>query len=186
MIGMYDPSIDAHPKWKDRPCNTHIYLRIVSGHLDMTVCNRSNDAVWGMTGANAVHMTYLQEMIACGIGKPVGRYYVMTNNLHIYEHHWPSLASPQTYDYYRENIGVTPYPLMVGELEVSELMEECERFVGYGAAGDYTSGWINDVVVPMYEHYMCRLNGDKDTYDLMETKATDWRLAEKLWRRWHK
>ena len=88
VIAMYDPSQDYSPHWKDRPCNTHIYFRVVNGKLDMTVCNRSNDVVWGMCGANAVHMTYLQELVASGIRRPVGRYHVMTNNLHIYEHHW--------------------------------------------------------------------------------------------------
>jgi hypothetical protein len=37
----------------------------------------------------------------------------------------------------------------------------------------------------MYQHYQCRLNGDKNSYDLDEVKAEDWKIACKLWREWH-
>ena len=49
---------------KDLPCNTHVYFSIREGFLDMTVCNRSNDLIWGCCGANAVHMSFLQEYVA--------------------------------------------------------------------------------------------------------------------------
>lgn len=185
VISMYDPRQDHHAVWKDRPCNTHIYFRIVDGRLDMTVCNRSNDAVWGMTGANAVHMTYLQELIAAGLRVPVGKYHVMTNNLHIYQRHWTLLDSPKTYDHYRD-AEVEPYALLgPNETSVWEFLNECEAFVLNDGEGYYKSSWINDVVIPMYEHYMCRLNGDKYSYDVDENMATDWRRAEILWREWH-
>jgi hypothetical protein len=181
---MYDTDRDSYAGWKDRPCNTHIYFRLVNGSLDMTVCNRSNDAVWGMCGANAVHMTYLQELVALAIRTPVGRYHVMTNNLHIYDRHWPMLSGPQTFDYYEQD-GIEPYPLLHGEMDYYELLNECAMFVANDVDGYYKSRWINDVVVPMYEHYQCRLNGDKLTYDTNETMATDWRLAENHWREAH-
>ena len=39
-------------KSKDVPCNTHAYFAInAEGSLDLTVCNRSNDLVWGCLGA---------------------------------------------------------------------------------------------------------------------------------------
>jgi thymidylate synthase len=71
VITMWDPVADLGTIAKDRPCNTHVYLRVrqdtqvvnrtteqdkkdrsiritVSSHvLDLTVCCRSNDAVWG-------------------------------------------------------------------------------------------------------------------------------------------
>lgn len=52
--------------------------------LDMTVTNRSNDIVWGMFGANAVHFSFLQEYLACAIGVEVGHYHQFSNNAHIY------------------------------------------------------------------------------------------------------
>lgn len=84
VLTMWDPTTDLGANKKDIPCNTHIYLRMVKDALDMTVCNRSNDVIWGMTGANAVHMTLLHEFIASAIGKPLGWYRVFTNNAHIY------------------------------------------------------------------------------------------------------
>ena len=182
VIGMYDPAQDYLTRWRDRPCNTHIYFRILGGCLDMTVCNRSNDAVWGLAGANIVHMTYLQELIASAIGVPMGRYYVMTNNLHIYSPHYPLLEAPVTLDYYHTRLDVTPEPLITGDCDWYTFLYECKQFIAHGSDRNYTNVWLQDTVKPMYEHYMCRLNGDKDTYDTAEVKAKDWRKACELWR----
>lgn len=66
------------------PCNTHAYFAIRNGELNMTVCNRSNDAVWGAFGANAVHFSFLLEYMAMRVGVPMGGYCQITNNLHVY------------------------------------------------------------------------------------------------------
>jgi thymidylate synthase len=86
VLGMWDPMHDCYDQQTvDLPCNTHIYFaRNETGALDMTVCNRSNDLVWGALGANVVHMSFLQEHVANGIGCAVGKYYQFTNNLHGY------------------------------------------------------------------------------------------------------
>lgn len=82
--------------WRDRPCNTQVYLRVRPKHLirggeptydnvlDMTVTCRSNDIVWGAYGANAVHFSVLQEYLAAQVGVEVGRYYQVSNNYHVY------------------------------------------------------------------------------------------------------
>lgn len=95
---------DLTGQWKDRPCNTHCYLRVRSesrietprsGYtadnytvatpvLDLTVCCRSNDMIWGAHGANAVHFSYLQEYLADRIGVGVGTMYQLSNNYHAY------------------------------------------------------------------------------------------------------
>lgn len=69
---------------KDVPCNTQIFFRILGGRLDMTVLCRSNDAIWGTYGANAVHFSVLQEYMASQIGIGIGLYYQVANNFHIY------------------------------------------------------------------------------------------------------
>lgn len=66
------------------PCNTHAYFAIRDGKLNMTVMNRSNDAMWGCFGANAVHFSLLLEYMAMHIGVPMGSYFQFTNNLHVY------------------------------------------------------------------------------------------------------
>lgn len=88
VIAMWDGSGDLGGKSLDYPCNTSILCRIVDGELDFTITNRSNDLVFGLCGANAVHMSILQEYMAARIGVPVGRWYHMTNNLHVYERHY--------------------------------------------------------------------------------------------------
>lgn len=82
-------------------CNTHVYFRVrkelINAHtnsttadpeykcfLDMTVCCRSNDIIWGAYGANAVHFSVLQEYMAARIGVGIGKYYQISNNYHMY------------------------------------------------------------------------------------------------------
>jgi len=70
---------------KDIPCNDLIMFRVVwDSYLDMTVCNRSNDLIWGMCGANAAHFSMIQEYVAAKAGYLVGRYVQFSNNLHMY------------------------------------------------------------------------------------------------------
>ena len=97
VLTMWDPEVDlARPGLKDRPCNTHVYFRVRSPggaipvdrsdlSLDMTVCCRSNDAIMGAYGANAVHFAFLQEYVAAMVGVGVGFYYQMSNNFHLYQ-----------------------------------------------------------------------------------------------------
>jgi thymidylate synthase len=92
VLSMWDPGDrgDLASDSKDLPCNTQAYFsRTDTGALDMMVTNRSNDAVWGALGANAVHFSFLQEYLATMIGCHVGRYWQVTNNLHLYlNYHW--------------------------------------------------------------------------------------------------
>jgi hypothetical protein len=66
------------------PCNTHCYLDLRGGRLNMTVCNRSNDILWGCYGANQVQFSMLLEYLAVMIGVPMGVYRQFSNNLHAY------------------------------------------------------------------------------------------------------
>lgn len=87
VLAMWDGSADlptANAGGKDVPCNTQAFFSLVDGKLQMTVCNRSNDVVWGAYGANAVHFSILQEYVAAALGVPVGRYYQISNDYHIY------------------------------------------------------------------------------------------------------
>lgn len=70
---------------KDVPCNTHVYFDIGDrGVLNMTVCCRSNDILWGAYGANIVHFSILQEYMAARIGVGIGKMYQLSNNYHVY------------------------------------------------------------------------------------------------------
>jgi thymidylate synthase len=79
---------------KDVPCNTHAYFQMITDEqgtrLDMTVCCRSNDALWGAHGANAVHFSVLQEYVAAKLARTldhdirIGGMVQLSNNYHVY------------------------------------------------------------------------------------------------------
>ena len=75
---------EGGPASRDLPCNTQVYFSIRNRQLHMTVCNRSNDVIWGAFGANAVHFSILMEYMAAMIGVPMGIYTQFSNNLHLY------------------------------------------------------------------------------------------------------
>ena len=85
VLQIWDPdSKDLEGDFKDRPCNLLVMFRIRQGCLDMTVCNRSNDLIWGLAGSNVVQFGLLQEYMAGHLGIPAGTYTQFTNNLHAY------------------------------------------------------------------------------------------------------
>lgn len=87
VLQMWDGHRDFHvgvAGGRDIPCNTSIYFDLLDGVLNMTVSNRSNDAIWGAYGANVVHMSILHQYVAHQLGAQIGTYYQVSNNLHIY------------------------------------------------------------------------------------------------------
>jgi thymidylate synthase len=81
----FDPDfLVAKNGGKAVPCNTHAYVTLREGVLNLMVCNRSNDLLFGMLGANVVHMSFLQEYLAMRLGASVGAYHQVTNNMHVY------------------------------------------------------------------------------------------------------
>jgi len=93
VLGIWDPIGDLGTNSRDLPCNTTVYFQqsCRDGSLDMTVCNRSNDLVWGALGANVVHFAFLHAYIAANVNMAIGRYYQFTTNLHCYEQHFELL-----------------------------------------------------------------------------------------------
>lgn len=180
VLGMWDPGSDLVPH-NDLPCNTHIYFRIVNGALEMTVCNRSNDFVWGMLGANVVHMTILQELVAHGAGVPIGHYRVMTNNLHIYkglDKFGGIINTVAEYNPYLEQM--FPLPLLAEKETVDGFLNDCEEFIeGRGTA----SLWFKHVAWPMLRSWKAHKDGNKEQarFHAEEIGAPDWRIACVEW-----
>lgn len=177
VISMWDPRNDLS-NHSDLPCNTSIMFRKVQGDLDMTVVNRSNDLIWGMLGANAVHMTYLHELISHISGIPMGLYKVFTNNLHIYKNMpnfepiWETRVPDDPY----LNATMETYPLLVGHETYTQLVGDCARLIANEDA-DWETFWGANVVAPMYDAYMARLEGRDGRDEVSDIAATDWRLA---------
>jgi hypothetical protein len=186
VMGMWDPAVD-NDFHVDVPCNTHIYFNMnLHGYLDMTVCNRSNDIVWGMLGANIVHMTYLHELVAFAIGEQMGRYRVMTNNLHLY-HNLPNftelfnMGRAKNDPYMQDRVAA--YPLMQPGEHWQDLLWDCRELLGLVGAAHFKTKWVRDVAHPIYQTYIARQQGDTKGENewVQKIKATDWKEACIQW-----
>lgn len=69
---------------KDIPCCRLLQFMIVDGSLNCTSYFRSNDLLFGLQQVNVFNNTLIQEVLACILGVPVGKYYHVANNLHYY------------------------------------------------------------------------------------------------------
>lgn len=180
VLGMWDPVADLAEDKRDLPCNTHIYFRLTTEGLDMTVCNRSNDVIWGMLGANVVHFTMLQELIATATGSEVGMYHVFTNNLHFYpgmyknaEKLW-NLTTP--HNPYWHGVSVQPLPLLHGNELIWDFLDDCKGFPEN--LENLHTRWFRNVAKPMFHAWFKRKSGLGDGLaDAEQIEAPDWRLA---------
>ena len=192
VIGMWDPVADCGVNFADIPCNTTIYFRRREHHLDMTVCNRSNDIYWGAYGANAVHMSILQEFIARALGIGMGYYYQVSNNYHLYTglielesnsaremmaHH--SLKNDHYSAHFIET--VKPYPLMVTEPDA--WMADLAVFMTNPTQrGSFNDPFFKDVACPMFCAWHERKQKTSDgAHWVSQIAAEDWRLACTEW-----
>lgn len=116
IIQMWHPTEDQfeHERMKDVPCNITCHIQIVRGHLELTVFCRSNDLIWGATGANAVHFSILQEYLAANLSVPMGRMYQISSNLHVYKNVFDELTSKNYKDVTSIN---TPADVIVNNAE---------------------------------------------------------------------
>lgn len=184
VLGMWDPQYDLQHH-NDLPCNTHIYFRVDrEDKLNMTVCNRSNDVIWGMLGANAVHMTYLQELIAHGAGIDIGMYHVFSHNAHIYKglpKYSEILNTTAAVDHYiNPEAGCRPMPLLLKLETVGMFLEDCHKFIT--GQTNFQCEWMYRVALPMYNSWMARKDKINDGMeDAMNIAASDWRYACVEW-----
>jgi hypothetical protein len=176
VMGMWDPSVDFN-NHNDLPCNTQIMFRWNTKHeqLDMTVINRSNDLIWGMLGANVVHMTYLFELVCFMAGLEMGNYHVFTNNLHVYKNlpkYEEIMGTIGCEDIYWD---FEPYPLLKTGETYEELVEDCRNLTGFKQA-PLNTDWMNDVARPIHDLWRSR-----HPSDLADIMAGDWRISCKEW-----
>jgi hypothetical protein len=181
IMQMWDADEDLASPSKDLPCNTQIMLRVVKeGELDMLVTNRSNDLIWGALGANIVHMTMLHELIASAAGLPLGRYRVVSNNLHMYtgmpkfKEIWDHEPETSMYDIRRNYM-----PLLRSEEKLGDFLTDCEELVEGGNETSFRTEWMEGVGAEMYELWFARKNGKP--YDSKGIDCEHWRKACDSW-----
>ena len=150
----------------------------------MTVCNRSNDMIWGCYGANAVHFSVLQEFLSIAVGLPLGVYRQFSNNLHFYTSTHPVgwidiPPSASTYDAYL--LGTLTHPLFK-KLSWQQFLQEVEDFCTAPELGHKSrSRLIRNVAHPMYASWCERKAGGVGLEELKSCAAEDWQLACKQW-----
>ena len=187
VVSMWDAEDILAMSSKDLCCNTHIYFaRDPQGNLDMTVCNRSNDLVWGALGANVVHFSFLQEYIAARIGCQPGKYYQFTNNLHGYLNtiapvrdlaNQTGIASVYELD---ATIRNRHYAVLT-KLEAKEFELDLHKL----GTGNYTTQFFREVVEPMETAWQAyKDHGPLAAVDgCLKIMAPDWRVAAVAWMR---
>lgn len=192
VVQMWDATKDLGRNGKDLPCNTQVYFsRDEDGALDMTVCNRSNDVVWGAYGANAVHFSILQEYVAAMIGCEMGAYWQISNNFHGYlktmekvDHLDDQSACafsdrPNPYDNF------TPHPLVSVDIKMWD--QDLRMFLDHPDAIGFRDPFFRRVAMPIrraYEAYKSLDGAERFTVAseiLQQCKADDWRLACEEW-----
>ena len=193
VLTMWDPRVDLSVNKNDIPCNTQIFFRVreFEAHdgmkkpvLDMMVCNRSNDAIWGAYGANAVHMSVLHEVMAGLAGVELGTYYQTSFNFHAYEPILKKIGAPEDTAYLGE-----PSPLVRGNTpserrkDAKELLAACALVIaseGYESTGNH---WLDTTVRPMMMAHQLWKGGHRPSAieSLNEVESTDWRAAAKAW-----
>lgn len=191
VIQMWDARVDLGRNGKDVPCNTQIYLRVHNNNeqavpeLDMTVTCRSNDAVWGAHGANAVHFSVLQEFIAHDLGIVVGTLYQVSNNYHVYLNQYnPDDLRGLYWDDSRYGlVGAVPYPLIKNST-VADWLIDLEIFLNEPEAhNEYHDEFFIDVAVPMFNSWQSHKRGaavDAMAY-ANQIAAVDWHIACTEW-----
>lgn len=184
VIAMWDPLADMAMDKRDVPCNTHLYFDLRGGKLNMTVCCRSNDALWGAYGANVVHMSILQEVIAHGVGVPMGRYRQMSNNFHVYTE-LPMVEallqeSPIPVDDPYTTERAYPVPLLQDHETVQDLLDDCEAFF-LRPYEEAQTAFMWNVAVPLREAYLARKAGEPFLEHLSDAWECDWLVAFRQW-----
>jgi hypothetical protein len=199
VLSIWDPVQDLGATTKDTPCNDLIMLKIRDNKLNMTVCNRSNDVIWGAYGANVVQFSVLQEFIAASVGVYMGTYTQVSDSYHVYselplwkdyvmgkwrpsghvdnpyEQVWASALFRDPMDAHYAQIDAERFVDLVGvgRPEMA-LMEERLRF---------QSTAFREVGLHMLQAFLCHKAGDKDGAMVSADRivSLDWRMACKQW-----
>lgn len=119
IISLWDPARDTVAGSRDYPCTQTVHFMCApDGHLDCYVHMRSNDLVWGASGANIPNWCLLQQLVAAASGLEIGTYYHVADNLHVYERHFPMLQSvARDISWHRADLHDTP-PMAPHELRL--------------------------------------------------------------------
>lgn len=181
VLQMWSCPLDLGSPVKDVPCNTQVYFEVFQGRLNMTVTCRSNDVIWGAYGANAVHFSFLQEIIAHELKVQVGRYYQLSNNYHLYTEFGqgkellktPSLALD---DFYESRL---PEPILLYGESMGDLIRDCEDFFNGTLDEHARTSFMRMTAIPLHNAYLDRKAGKP--WNREAIPHNDWGVAFLKW-----
>lgn len=183
VLQIWDHKLDLNIKSNDIPCNDMIFLKIRDEKLRITVCNRSNDLIWGCTGANVVQFSMLQEYLASMIGCGVGEYSQVSDSYHVYidNPQWDKLKNipylPKRDPYHSGE--VTNYPLITNP---ESFDKELEVFLNGNRLLFWDNLFFTEVAIPIYDAWFAHKDCKNGALVIRENcKATDWKLACLEW-----
>lgn len=202
VISMWDARVDGNGKQgKDFPCNLMILPAISEWknprtgqdekRLDFTIINRSNDLVWGLCGANAVHMSMLQEFMAGALGLRVGTWHHFTNNLHVYDKHLDLVKSVAEgvrsstrpwVNYCGDTNNHRDDPYFVNPTNWRDFLIECEDICN-GKQEGFRNSFLEETVEPVWASWREWKSGNYgEAIEIAEcVDAYDWRKAVVEW-----
>jgi len=184
VLQIWDAKRDLGADVKDVPCNDLIILKVRECALHMTVCCRSNDAIWGCYGANVVHFSMLQEYMASMIGVNVGEYVQISDSFHVYNDnpYWKKvkenigLVGELEEDPYSSRI-VSPWP-MVQDPETWDRELYC--FLNQHTC-NYKNSFFTQVAIPIHLAWMSHKHDNSGHLFVSDIAASDWRMACHEW-----
>lgn len=189
VLQMWDTAADLGMDGKDFPCNLIATFRINPyGKLDMYVFNRSNDMIWGAYGANAVHFSVLQEVLASWIGVPIGIYEQISTNFHAY---YNTLEKHGNVTQHAP--GMDPYslgevsPLQIVNTPMWSWFQDLEMFMNEGAIMGFKDKFFKKTVAPMWNSWQAwkdkenPLRLEKAIQLAKQIQASDWNRACVEW-----
>jgi hypothetical protein len=175
VLTMWDPKADLGTIVKDKPCNTHIYFRADNSVLDMTICCRSNDMVWGAYGSNIVHFSMLHEVIAALAEIPLGTLYQFSNNMHGYT----SVVTPIV----RDEPPRPSVPCTVPMVTVpSKFFEDVYKWSGLNCETEtYQNSWFDKVALPVTLAFHHRQDPQMAITLLNTCEDLGWYAGMRIW-----
>ena len=185
VLTIWDPRQDLGAVTRDLPCNDLLFFKVHEGRLDMTVACRSNDAIWGAYGANAVQFSTIQEFVAAAIGVEVGVYVQVSDSFHIYtanDAYQRLLKTPFSADLYMHSLA-RPYPLVSGT-PWRDWLRQLEIFLEEPHTIDAAyDRYFTHVAAPIWAAWNSykRRNYDVALSELRECVAEDWAIACTQW-----
>lgn len=181
VLQIWDAKRDLGTDSADLPCNDLVMLKVRDGKLNITVCNRSNDVIWGCYGANVVQFSMLQEYLAAMINVEVGTYTQVSDSFHVYldNPYWVNDDFTNSHDPYLFGL-VSPRPLIDNPKTFDV---ELQQFFQYNGINDWSweNSFFPEVAMPMWDAWFAHKYDKSGAIHADRIKATDWKLACLQW-----